>query len=133
MGQWPHAGARAHGTAGNAGRVVAHGHIRRGDIRVLVLGGCGARIREDGLIATIGYIVHEAESVWIGSSAGGMVPGFVVGYDFESGFGLVKPSMPLHGPTAPIGTAQSVRVGDAVTIAGAGGEISLTEATVVAN
>ena len=94
--------------------------------------GCGARIREDGLIATIGYIVHEAESVWIGSSAGGMVPGFVVGYDFESGFGLVKPSMPLHGPTAPIGTAQSVRVGDAVTIAGAGGEVPITEATVVA-
>ena len=33
--------------------------------------GHGVRIREDGLIATIGYIVHEAESVWIGSSAGG--------------------------------------------------------------
>ena len=28
--------------------------------------GHGARIRDDGLIATIGYIVHEAEKVWIG-------------------------------------------------------------------
>ena len=52
--------------------------------------GHGVRIRPDGLVATIGYIVHEAESVWIGSSAGGVVPGFVVGYDYESGFGLVQ-------------------------------------------
>jgi len=29
--------------------------------------GHGVRIREDGLIATIGYVVHEAESLWIGT------------------------------------------------------------------
>jgi len=94
--------------------------------------GHGARIREDGLIATIGYIVHEAESVWIGSSTGGMVPGFVVGYDFESGFGLVKPSMPLNGPVAPLGSAASLAVGDAVTIVGAGGPDAVSDATIVA-
>ena len=93
--------------------------------------GHGARIREDGLIATIGYIVHEAESVWIGSGAG-TVPGFVVGYDFESGFGLVKPSMPLSGPAAPLGSAKSLAVGDAVTVAGSGRGSAVTEATVVA-
>jgi len=82
--------------------------------------GHGVRIREDGLIATIGYIVHEAESVWIGSSAGAMVPGFVVGYDYESGFGLVKPSMPLTGPVAPLGSIQSLTPGNRVTVAGAG-------------
>jgi S1-C subfamily serine protease len=92
--------------------------------------GHGARIREDGLIATIGYIVHEAESVWIGSSAGGMVPGFVVGYDYESGFGLVKPSMPLMGPVAKLGSAASLSVGDPVRVAGA--REAVTEAKVVA-
>ncbi len=94
--------------------------------------GHGARIREDGLIATIGYIVHEAESVWIGSAGGAMVPGFVVGYDYESGFGLVKPSMPLEGPVAPTGSAASLAVGDTVTVAGAGRDAAVTEAQVVA-
>ena len=94
--------------------------------------GHGVRIREDGLIATIGYIVHEAESVWIGSSAGYTVPGFVVGYDFESGFGLVKPSMPLAGPVAQLGSVSSLTVGDAVTIAGAGRDSTVTDAEVVA-
>lgn len=94
--------------------------------------GHGVRIREDGLIATIGYIVHEADTVWIGSSAGDMVPGFVVGYDFESGFGLVKPSMPLSGPVAPLGSAQALAVGNPVTVAGANRKDPAIEATVVA-
>ncbi|MGD8340298.1 MAG: S1C family serine protease [Gammaproteobacteria bacterium] len=94
--------------------------------------GHGARIREDGLIVTIGYVVHEAESVWIGSSAGDMVPGFVVGYDFDSGFGLVKPSMPLTGPVAPLGSVQPLKVGNRVTVAGAGPDYEAIEAFVVA-
>jgi len=94
--------------------------------------GHGARIRGDGLIATIGYIVHEAESIWIGSSSGGMVPGFVVGYDYDSGFGLVKPSMPLEGPVARIGSIDHLAVGDPVTVAGAGRGARATEARVVA-
>jgi S1-C subfamily serine protease len=94
--------------------------------------GHGTRIREDGLIATIGYIVHEAETVWIGSSTGEMVPGFVVGYDFESGFGLVKPSMQLPGPVAPIGSAHALAVGNPVTVAGAGRKDPAIEAKVVA-
>jgi S1-C subfamily serine protease len=94
--------------------------------------GHGTRIREDGLIATIGYIVHEAETVWIGSSGGAMVPGFVVGYDFESGFGLVKPSMPLDGPVAPIGSAYALAVGNPVIVAGANRKDPAIEAKVVA-
>jgi S1-C subfamily serine protease len=94
--------------------------------------GHGVRIREDGLVATIGYLVHEAESVWIGSLAGDVVPGFVVGYDYESGFGLIKPSMPLKGPVALIGSAQPLAVGNPVTVAGAGRENAAIEARVVA-
>lgn len=94
--------------------------------------GHGARIREDGLIATIGYIVHEAETVWIGSNSGEMVPGFVVGYDFESGFGLIKPSMPLEGPVAPIGSAHALAVGNPVIVAGANRKDPAIEAKIVA-
>ena len=93
--------------------------------------GHGVRIREDGLIATIGYVVHEAESLWIGSRST-VVPGFVVGYDFDSGFALVKPSLPLHGACMEIGRADSLRVGDAVSVVSSGGAEPVIEAAVVA-
>lgn len=94
--------------------------------------GHGVRIRDNGLIATIGYIIHEAETVWIGSREGTVVPGFVVGYDFESGFGLVKPTLPLDGPTMPIGSAASLNVGDEVLIAGSGPAEDIVHSRVVA-
>ena len=69
--------------------------------------GHGARIREDGLIATIGYVINEAEEIWITTNEGVAVPGFVVGYDFESGLGLIKPSMLLSGPVMEIGASHN--------------------------
>ena len=44
--------------------------------------GHGIRVRDDGLIITIGYVINEAEEIWIGSHDGRAVPGFVVGNDF---------------------------------------------------
>jgi S1-C subfamily serine protease len=93
--------------------------------------GHGVRIRDDGLIATIGYVVHEAENLWIGTRDT-VVPGFVVGYDFDSGLALVKPSLPLHGPVMPLGSADSLEVGDAVTVASSGGKEQSIDARVVA-
>jgi S1-C subfamily serine protease len=78
--------------------------------------GHGVRIRDDGLIVTIGYVIHEAERLWITSSDGMAVPGFAVGYDFDSGLGLVKPSMPLRGPIMPLGSAAALKVGDDVFV-----------------
>jgi len=93
--------------------------------------GHGVRIREDGLIATIGYVVHEAENLWIGTRDT-VVPGFVIGYDFDSGLALVKPSLPLHGPAMRIGRAESLLVGDAVTVMSSGGKEQSIDARVVA-
>lgn len=93
--------------------------------------GHGVRIREDGLIATIGYVVHEAESLWIGTG-NSVVPGFVVGYDFDSGLALVKPSLPLHGPRMELGRADSLNIGDNVSVMSSGGRAQIIEARVVA-
>jgi S1-C subfamily serine protease len=93
--------------------------------------GHGVRIRDDGLIATIGYVVHEAENLWIGSN-NGVVPGFVVGHDFDSGLALIKPSLPLRGPRMEVGKADSLKVGDAVTVLSSGGRSQVIEARVVA-
>jgi S1-C subfamily serine protease len=93
--------------------------------------GHGVRIRDDGLIATIGYVVHEAENLWIGTRDT-VVPGFVIGYDFDSGLALVKPSLPLHGPSMPMGRADDLRIGDSVTVMSSGGKEQSIQARVVA-
>ena len=95
--------------------------------------GHGIRVRDDGLIVTIGYVVNEAEEIWIGSHDGRAVPGFVVGSDFRTGLALIRPMMPLPGRSAPIGSSDSLRVGDAVWIAGSGrADPQVVDAEVVA-
>src|SRR5256885_10341890 len=51
--------------------------------------GSGVLIRKDGLVLTIGYLITEAESIWLTSSIGGAVPGHVLAYDQKNRFGLV--------------------------------------------
>ena len=95
--------------------------------------GHGIRVRDDGLIVTIGYVINEAEEIWIGSHDGRAVPGFVVGNDFRTGLALIRPMMPLPGRSAPIGSAQALGVGDAVWIAGSGrADPQVVDAEVVA-
>ena len=52
--------------------------------------GNGVVIREDGVVLTIGYLITEAQSVWLKTSTGRTVPGHVLGIDQSSGFGLVQ-------------------------------------------
>src|SRR5271166_1307972 len=52
--------------------------------------GNGVVIRDDGVVLTIGYLVTEAESVWITLFDGRPVQGHVLAYDHETGFGLVQ-------------------------------------------
>ena len=80
--------------------------------------GHGVRIRDDGLILTIGYVINEAEEIWIGSHDGRAVPGFVVGNDFRSGLALIRPMMPLPGQSLRIGSSDALEVGDQVWVAG---------------
>src|SRR5439155_1590342 len=40
--------------------------------------GSGVLIRKDGLVLTIGYLITDAESLWLTSSVGGAVPGHVL-------------------------------------------------------
>src|ERR1700722_1388890 len=49
--------------------------------------GNGVVINDTGLIATIGYLITEAETIWITSAEGQAVPGHALAYYQESGFG----------------------------------------------
>ena len=94
--------------------------------------GHGAVIRTDGLIVTIGYLIHEAENIWIGINDGSMVEGYAIGYDYESGLGLVKASSPLDCPSISIGHSATLKIGDPVFIAGSKGIRETIEARVIA-
>jgi S1-C subfamily serine protease len=82
--------------------------------------GNGVLIRE-GVILTIGYLITEAESVWLHLADGRAVPGHVLAYDQETGFGLVQALARLELPLLPIGHSKAAKVGDSVVVAGAGG------------
>src|SRR6185295_9965893 len=74
--------------------------------------GSGVLIREDGLVLTIGYLVTEADTIWLTSSLGGAVPGHVLGYDSETGLGLVQALGRLSVPPIEIGARMRVGAGD---------------------
>ncbi len=94
--------------------------------------GNGVLIRGDGLVLTIGYLITEAESVWLRLIDGQAVPGHALGYDQETGFGLVQALARLDLPHLPLGRSETTRVGDAVVVAGAGGRDHAVAAHVTA-
>ena len=52
--------------------------------------GSGIVIDDDGLVLTIGYLMVEAHAAEITTNAGRTVPATIVGYDHETGFGLLR-------------------------------------------
>jgi S1-C subfamily serine protease len=94
-------------------------------------GGNGVFIRE-GVVLTIGYLITEAESVWLTLNDGRAFPGTVLGYDQATGFGLVQALARIDAPTLPLGNSSSVRIGEPVVIGGAGGRRHSLKARVVA-
>ena len=45
---------------------------------------------DDGLVLTIGYLITEAEAVWLHLGDGRVVEGHALGFDSSTGFGLVQ-------------------------------------------
>src|SRR6185437_15967867 len=94
--------------------------------------GHGVFIRDNGLVLTIGYLITEAETIWITLSDGRSVPGHVLGYDQETGFGLVQALAKLDVPALEIGQSSETSVGERVVVGGAGGRSRSVAARIVA-
>lgn len=86
---------------------------------------------EGGVILTIGYLITEAETIWLGLSDGRAVQGHALAYDQPTGFGLVQPLARLDLPGMEIGDAARARAGDAVVLGGAGGRSGSVAANIV--
>src|ERR1700731_58006 len=76
---------------------------------------------DDGLVLTIGYLITEAESVWLHLGDGRVVEGPGLGFDSASGFGLVQALGRIDLDPLPLGSSGATEVGDRVVLGGAGG------------
>jgi S1-C subfamily serine protease len=94
-------------------------------------GGNGVVIRDDGIVLTIGYLITEAETVWI-SSGGNVMAGHVLGYDQETGLGLVQALGRLDLPALPLGNSAAAEVDEQVVVGGAGGRQASVAARIIA-
>src|ERR1700728_1263558 len=94
--------------------------------------GNGVLIRGNGLVLTIGYLITEADTIWLTLSDGRSVPGHVLGYDQETGFGLVQALAKLEMPALEFGQSAATSLGERVVVAGAGGRHRSVAARIVA-
>ena len=94
--------------------------------------GSGILIGNDGLVLTIGYLMVEAYAAEIVGNNGRTVPANVVGYDQESGFGLLRTITPLKLKPMPLGKSAEIKQGDPVLVASFGGTGMVAGAYVVA-
>lgn len=79
--------------------------------------GSGVVIRESGLVLTIGYLITEADEVWLTTHEGRVVPAHALAYDQETGFGLVQALGNLDLPALELGSSDKASLGDAVVFA----------------
>jgi S1-C subfamily serine protease len=93
--------------------------------------GHGVLINDNGLVLTIGYLITEAETIWLVDANGGATPAHTVGYDQETGFGLVQALGRLNVPHLELGDSSALMVGDPIVIGGHGGARNSVAAKVV--
>jgi S1-C subfamily serine protease len=87
---------------------------------------------DDGLVLTIGYLITEAEAVWLHLGDGRVVEGHALGFDMESGFGLVQALGRPGIEPLRFGSSAATKVGDRVVIGGAGGRTRSVASQIVA-
>jgi S1-C subfamily serine protease len=94
--------------------------------------GSGVVIRDDGLVLTIGYLITEAETIWLTTNRGAVVAGHPLAYDQATGFGLVQPLGRLDVQALSRGSAATCMFGDDVIVIGHGGREHALKAKVIA-
>ncbi|MES2414704.1 MAG: S1C family serine protease [Pseudomonadota bacterium] len=85
--------------------------------------GSGVVIGADGLVLTIGYLMLEAQQIEIVTQDNKILPATAVAYDIATGFGLVRPLLPLRGVTpVTLGSVRELKPGEPLMAAtGSGG------------
>lgn len=115
--------------------VMVHSEIPEDAFTASILGtervGNGVVIGEDGIVLTIGYLITEAQGIWLTTNRGIVVPGYPLAYDQVTGFGLVQPLAHLDAPMLARSTAGPLAAGDDVIVIGHGGRAHALKAKVI--
>jgi S1-C subfamily serine protease len=87
-----------------------------------------------GLFLTVGYLVTDAEMVWLTDHHGRTGPAFALAQDQDTGFALVRAVSldSLDASPLPLGDSDTIGVGDSVIVTGSGGRSAAVAAKVVA-
>ena len=96
--------------------------------------GSGVVIGPDGLVLTIGYLMLEAQQIEIITQDNKVVPATAVAYDIATGFGLLRPLLPLRGVVpVTLGSLQNLQPGEPLmaatgaTATGQESDVSITQ------
>ncbi len=92
--------------------------------------GSGLVIGDSGLVLTIGYLITEAQSVWLTDADGRVTAAHPLAVDQESGFGLLQALGRLSLPALDIGRSSQTKLGDPVIVA-AGGRAQSVRARII--
>jgi S1-C subfamily serine protease len=93
--------------------------------------GSGIVIDDNGLILTIGYLMVEAHTAEVITNDGRKVAADVVGYDHDSGFGLLRAIEPLRIKPLALGKSADLKEKEQVLAASFGGRAGIAPAYVV--
>src|SRR5829696_5719627 len=94
--------------------------------------GSGILIDNEGLVLTIGYLMVEAQVAEIGLQDGRTIPATIVGYDHETGFGLLRAIVLPKVLPLELGISADLSVGDPVLVVSFGGPAMAAPARVSA-
>jgi len=127
--------ARAHASVVGV-RVMVDEEARSAETLGQLRRGSGVVIAPDGLILTIGYLMLEAEQIEIVTQDNKTLPARAVAYDLATGFGLLRPVLPLRAGSSSIsvavlGSSLPLQAGEALMAvtgpqASDDGEVSMT-------
>jgi S1-C subfamily serine protease len=93
--------------------------------------GNGVLIRDDGLVLTIGYLITEADAIWLTLADGRILPATTLAYDQETGFGLAQALARQSFPALELGDSSAAQIGEQVVVGGAGGRDHSVAARIV--
>ena len=93
--------------------------------------GNGVVIDSDGHILTIGYLILEAAGIEVVDHEGKKIRARYIGYDHQTGFGLIRADKSLTITPIRLGQSASLKAGDPVLVVGHGGADMVLGARVV--
>lgn len=93
--------------------------------------GSGVIIDDRGYVLTIGYLVIEADTIEVTTAEGKTSPATLAGYDHATGFGLLRPVLPLGAKPIDFGASGELALREPVMVAPFGGRDSINLAYVL--